>query len=63
MKVVFTCFWGSRDNKEPAYTVREQANKLFSVYQGSIPLKKDISNQVIAINIIMNKMGAWENAK
>lgn len=64
MKVVFTCFWGSRDNrKEPAYTVREQADELFSVYQGSIPLKKDISNQAIAINIIMNKMGVWENVK
>lgn len=43
--------------------MREQANELFSVYQGCIPLKKDISNQAIAINIIMNKMGVWENVK
>lgn len=64
LKVVFTSFWGSRDNKKcPAFTVREQANGLFSVYKGSYPLKKDIANIPIAINIIMNKMGAWENAK
>lgn len=43
--------------------MREQVNKMFSVYQGSYPLVKEISSLPIAINIIMNKMGAWENVK
>ena len=45
MKVVFSCFMGSKDNHEPAYTVREQANKLFAVYHGSHPLQKDIGGK------------------
>lgn len=60
MKVVFTCFKGSRENHEPAFTVREQANKFFSIYRGSIPLQKDIVNLPVAVNIVMNKMKIWE---
>ena len=60
MKVVFSCFMGSKDNHEPAYTVREQANKLFAVYHGSYPLQKDIVNLPAAVNIIMNKMNIWK---
>lgn len=60
MKVVFTCFRGSKDNHEPAYTVREQVNGLFSIYQGSHPLQKEIINLPVAVNIIMNKMNIWE---
>ncbi|QKH97098.1 hypothetical protein FIU22_05510 [Parabacteroides distasonis] len=51
---------GSKDNHEPAYTVREQANKLFAVYHGSHPLQKDIVNLPAAVNIIMNKMNIWK---
>lgn len=60
MKVVFTCFKGSKDNHEPAYTVREQANKLFSIYRGSHPIYKDIVNLPVAVNIVMSKLNIWE---
>jgi len=60
MKVVFSCFMGSKDNHGPAYTVRKQANKLFAVYHGSHPIYKDIVNLPVAVNIVMSKLNIWE---
>ena len=37
MKVVFSCFMGSKDNHGPAYTVRKQANKLSPYIMEAIP--------------------------